>query len=406
MKVEKMRLLSAPVKGTSISPFLALICSLSLAVIWLGPINAVAAQSDLNVSVADPGIDSYPESGLETTPTIGVETFDTRDLRQDSAFDFSGPAGTFSGVGWIQSAGVYGGANSNSGADGRHASADNDTIILTMPSSSDYRYLGFWWSGGNTDNYVDLVDNGEVVATFQVDGPGEQDLAGLVASFGPCGENTNNGYCGNPNYSPRAVMGELFAFVHLRYPPGFDQVHFRGFGFEFDNVTVSQTVPDLADTETTTVTFEPYTVSVPGVLIADPRSNSISFPGISLGAGAGETNAMLCFSQVTQAGGAISGSPAVLASGSATGITESSDVNLVAFSGARDPVISFAPTIDFESAQNGEAFGVGSIYIRVAATPQTNLGTSGCTGNNAVSALVEIRFLNLLRSDSVAITID
>jgi hypothetical protein len=69
-----------------------------------------------------------------------------------------------------------------------------------------------------------------------------------------------------------------------------------------DNVTISQTTPALAPTETTTETFVPYTVSTPGVLIADPRATSVSFSGLTLGAGSGETNAMLCISQVTQAG--------------------------------------------------------------------------------------------------------
>ena len=408
MKVERMRLLRSPHKRNSTLSFLALAACLSLAAIWLGPIKAIAAQQDLVASVADPGIDSYPESGLSNTPTIGVESFDNRPLTQNSTFNFSGAAGTFSGVGWIQSASVYGGADSNSGTVGRHATANHNTIVLTMPSSSDYRYVGFWWSGGNRENYVDLVDNGVVVATFEVDVAGStEDLAGLVASRGACGANSTNGYCGNPNYSPRAVMSELFAFVHLRYPPGFDQVRFRGAGFEFDNVTVSQTVPSLAATETTTETFVPYTLSTPTVLIADPRSSSVSFPGVNLGAGTGETNAMLCFAQVTEAHGAISGSANVVAAaGATTGITASSDVNLAAFSGARDTVLTFAPTIDFQSIPSGSSFGLDSIFIRVTATPQTNLGSQGCTGDAAVSAFIRVRFLNPLLSDSFGIPID
>ena len=162
----------------------------------------------------------------------------------------------------------------------------------------------------------------------------------------------------------------------------------------------------MASTETSTETFAPYTISTPAVFIADPRSSAVSFPGVTLGAGTGESSAMLCFSQVTQAGGAISGSAEISASGSGSGITVSSSTNLVAFSGARDTVVSFAPSIDFQSVPSGQEFGLRSIHVRVVATPQTNLGTAGCTGDAAVSALVEIRFLNVLRSDSVAITID
>ena len=407
MKVERMRLLSSPYKSSPTLSFLALACCLSLAAIWLGPVTALANQPGLTVTIADPGIDSYEESGLQTTPTLGVETFDDRDLREhNSEFDFEGPAGSFSGFGWIQSSGPYGGANSLEGTVGRHATANYETIVLTMPDSSDYRYVGFWWSAGNNENYVELFNDGVEVASFEVNGPGEEDLAGKVASLGPCGENSSNGYCGNPNYSPRAVMGEVFAFVHLRYPPGFDEVRFSGEGFEFDNVTVSLTVPPLEDTESTTENFEPFTVSAPSVLIADPRATSLSFPGVSLGAGAGETNAMICFSQVTEGGGVISGAAGIVASGSGPGITVSSEDNLVTYSGARDSVITFSPSIEFQSSPSGQAFGPGSIYVRVAVTPQTGLGSSGCTGNTAVSELVEIRFLNLLRSDSVSIQID
>jgi hypothetical protein len=109
---------------------------------------------------------------------------------------------------------------------------------------------------------------------------------------------------------------------------------------------------------------------------------------------------------VTQGGGAITGSAEISASGTGSGVTVSSSTNLVAFSGTRDSVTSFAPSIDLTSVPSGQKFALGSIYIRVVATPQTNLGSAGCTGNAAVSALVEVRFLNVLRSDSVAITID
>jgi hypothetical protein len=197
--------------------------------------------------------------------------------------------------------------------------------------------------------------------------------------------------------------------VHLRYEPGFRKVRFRGNaqgGFEFDNVTVSQTAPPLASTETSVETFVQYTVTTPGVVIADPRSTTVSFPGVTLGAGTGETDAMLCFSQVTQSGAAITGSAEVVAAGSGTGVNVTSGTNLVTFSGVRNTVVSFSPSIDFRSVPIGERYGVGSLYIRVIATPQTNAGSSGCTGDAAVSVVIEVRFLNLLLSDSLGIPLD
>ena len=394
-----------------ISLVFAMVSCLVLAAVWLEPTKAVGAQSDLVVTVADAGIQSFATSGLTTTPTLQVETFDSLSTCNSCSFNFTGNAGSFSGTGARFNAGVYGGA----GGTGRHPTAGD--LYLTMPSTSDYKYLGFWWSAGNTANQVDILDiNNNVLATFMVDlANSTEDLQGVVGS---CSGATplNNGYCGNPNltingttYGSRQVPTEQYAFVHLRYEPGFRKVRFRGNaqgGFEFDNVTVSQTAPPLASTETSVETFVQYTVSTPGVLIADPRSSSVSFPGVTLGAGSGETTAMLCFSQVTQTGGAITGSAAVVAEGSGTGITTSSATNLAAFSGARDAVVTFSPNLDFRSVPSSQRFGAGSIYIRVVATPQTNAGSSGCTGDAAVSVVIEVRFLTPLLSDSVGFSID
>jgi hypothetical protein len=387
-----------------VSLMLAMTSCIVLALVWLEPTKARALQSDLVVTVADAGIQSFATSGLQTTPTLQVENFDSR-----SSVTFTSDAGTFSGSGSMSTnANVYGGA----GGTGRFPTAAN--MVLTMPNTSDYRYVGFWWSAGNSNNHVDILDiNDNVLATFTVDiANSTEDLQGVVGS---CSGATplNNGYCGNPNltingttYGSRQVANEPFAFVHLRYEPGFRKVRFRGTGFEMDNVTISQTSPPLSSTETTTETFVQYTVSTPSVLIADPRSSTISFPGVTLGAGTGETNAMLCFSQVTQTGGAITGSAEIVAAGSGTGVTFSSGTNLVTFSGARDTVVSFSPSVDFQSVPSGDRFGIGSIYLRVVATPQTNAGSSGCTGDAAVSVVIEVRFLNLFLSDSVGIPID
>ena len=385
------------------SLMLAMTSCIVLALVWLEPTKARALQSDLVVTVADAGIQSFATSGLQTTPTLQVETFDSR-----NNVTFTSNAGTFSGSGTVFNANVYGGA----GGTGKHPTATN--MLLTMPNTSDYRYVGFWWSAGNSNNHVDILDiNDNVLATFTVDiANSTEDLLGVVGS---CSGPTplNNGYCGNPNltingttYGSRQVANEPYAFVHLRYEPGFRKVRFRGTGFEMDNVTISQTSPPLSSTETTTETFVQYTVTTPSVLIADPRSSTVSFPGVTLGAGTGETNAMLCFSQVTQAGAAIAGGAEVVAAGSGTGVTVRSGTNLVTFSGARNTIVSFSPSIDFQSVPIGDRFGIGSIYLRVVATPQTNAGSSGCTGDAAVSVVIEVRFLNLFLSDSVGIPID
>lgn len=397
----------APTTSKWLATISSLVACVSVTVVWLTPQESFGAQSDLVVTVANAGIQTFATSGLESTPTLQVEEFTGR-----NSVSFTGNAGTFSGSGSIGSANIYGGA----GGQGQFATASD--MVLTMPATSDYRYVGFWWSAGNTNNHVDLLDiNNVVLATFTVDQAGTaQDLQGVVGSCAgatPQNNYNNIGYCGNPNltiggstYTTRQTPTEQYAFVHLRYSPGFRKVNFRGTGFEFDNVTISQTVPALASTETPTETFTSYTLSTPSVVIADPRSASLSFPGVTLGAGGTSANAMICFAQVAQGGGALAGSAAITTSGSGTGITSSSATNLTAFSGARATVSSFAPSIDFQSIPAGQSLGVRSLYVRVYATPQTNLGAQGCTGNAAVSRVTEIRFLNILRKDSVSITLD
>jgi hypothetical protein len=381
---------------------LAFVACLALIATSITAIQAVGAQEDLIVTVADAGIDEY---NLEDTGTVGVETFDNRPTTINSSFAFTGDAGDFSGCCYIVDSAVIGGSNSNGGTEGKFASTgQGGEILFTMPSSSDYKYVGFWWSAGNAANYVELLDEEQnSLAIFQVDLPeSNEDLYGLV---GDCGE-PRSAYCGNQNYSPIEYETEPFAFVHLRYEPGFRFVRFSGAGFEFDNVTVSQTVPVFATTENTVETFNPYTISTAEVLLADPRATSVRFPGMSLAEGADESNAMICFTQVAQGGGVLSGPPSIVASGSGTGIAVATDTNLVAFSGARGAVENLSSNVLLEAVAEGQQFGVSSVYLRVSVTPQTNFGTAACSGSNSDSSVIEVRFLNILQSNSVSVSID
>ena len=374
----------------------AAICSFSLASVFLTAIQASGTQADLQVSVAAAGIDEY---NLDSSIEIAVEDFDDRDLISwNGEFNFSGDAGAFSGNGWIQEASFFGGA----GGTGKHATANYDTIVLTMPGTSDYKYIGFWWSAGNAPNDVELVAEDGSIVTFSVNAGTEN----LQTHVGNCRANPGvTAYCGNPNFS-NAVNDEPFAFVHLRYEPGFREVRFSGAGFEFDNVTVSMQVPDLDESETVLGGFVPFELTTAPVLIADPRASSLDFPGLELAAGAGEQDAMICFSQTDSEGGAISGEASIEAAGSRADVTRLTDTNLVAFHGARDDVEDFSGFISIESVTRGQRLGVNSVFIRVAATPDIGSGTNACTGDDAVFSIVEVRSLNILQSNSVNVSID
>lgn len=368
------------------------------------PERSKADQSDLSVSVADAGIQSFADSGLPNNDTVRVENFNSRDLQSNSSFSFSGPAGAWSGTGWIQAASVYGGA----GGSGRHATANNNTLVLDMPVSGvDYRYIGFWWSGGNNANYIDLVEaDGSIGATFSA-----TDLAAVV---GTCGPNPpTNGYCGNPNltingtsYSSKPVPGELFAFVHIRYSPGFRQIKFRGAGFEFDNVTVSQIMPGASDTETFTETFNPYTLSAPSVIALDPRDTFLSFPGISLGAGSGETQALVCLTEVTNSSGSTEvENPTLQIGTSLSGESFSVSGRTSFYSGTRQDVIDLSSTTTLQGETNGPIAGASSKFLKISVTPQANIGLGGCEGAFAVSEVVELRPLALFQSELNAINL-
>jgi hypothetical protein len=421
---------------------------------WITPISAFATAQypSLTVSVAAPEVQSYAASGLVSSTPVLVEDFDNAtfdwiypacdpnsdaDCRCDQngencqritcdendpnycwnldepAYQYESPVGTFRNItGNFYPADMFGGA----GGTGKYASAGN--LVLTLSDQSDYKYLGFWWSAGSAGNEVELLDEDEnVLARFTVDeGPNNnEDLLGVTAA---------DAYTHNPN---RNVCNrwqgqwwwdwqncwqtwEKYAFVHLRYPPGFRKVRFSasGNGFEFDNVTVSREAPTFAASETTTETFNSYELSTPAVLLADPRTGEIRFPGVQLGAGATETNAMLCISEVAdQAGSALSGTTTFQISEPGAALTVGGDNSLRTFSGARADVVSFSSGVVLTPSNLTSSFGVvGSRFIRVSATPQINAGIAGCTGNATDSEIVEIRFINILQRNTLQIRID
>jgi hypothetical protein len=166
-------------------------------------------------------------------------------------------------------------------------------------------------------------------------------------------------------------------------------------------------VPDVdGESETVLGGFVPFEITTAPVLIADPRASALDFPGLELTAGAGEQDAMICFSQSDSEGGVISGEASIEAAGSRAGITRLTDTNLVAFHGTRDDVEDFSGSISIESVTSGQRFGVNSVFIRVAATPDIGSGTNACTGDDAVFSIVEVRSLNILQSNSVNVSID
>lgn len=217
------------------------------------------------VSYANPGV-SFQATDLNTA----TMTTETADSISSIPVTVAG-LGTFSGTGSIVNNYTWGGA----GGTGKYFSAGDITLTL----SNTQRYIGFWWSAGNSDNNVELLNGTTSLGVFTA--------ADLVSILGDCpstdATRVNTDYCGNPNYSgdinADPAKDEQFAYIHIRHAPGFNKIRFYGTGFEFDNVSVSQTIPENSTTETAVTTSSVRTscssvtsTSATSTLTACPRT--------------------------------------------------------------------------------------------------------------------------------------
>jgi|GEM_PF-5637608 len=193
---------------------------------------------------------SYANAGSQfqatnlASDTMQTENFDNINVESYSTSLAIG-FGTFSrtsGTGnhlTISTFNQFGGA----GGAGRFITA----IDTTLTFNTTQRYIGFWWSAGNS------AGEGNNVTLNLVTGGTESFNAGtLSTALGSCPGSPANAYCNNPN---TGVVGrntnELYAYVNIRNETGFNSVRFSGTGFELDNISVSTTVPDRVSTEST-----------------------------------------------------------------------------------------------------------------------------------------------------------
>ena len=231
----------------------AIVTPLVLVLSVLSPSSAVWATSPVIASFADPGV-QFQSTNLTSATMRTVSFNETATFGGNTVNPISGTVtlanvGTLSGTGTVyRNDYVWGGA----GGTGGFPQAGNLLFNLTNTQ----RYVGFWWSAGNSDNTVTLLNSsGATLGSFTT-----ADL--LTALGGSCGGAVDgiDPYCGNPNTSAdptQASANEPFAYINIRFADGFQQVRFSGAGFEFDNVSFSQTVPPRVSTETTVTLVEP-----------------------------------------------------------------------------------------------------------------------------------------------------
>lgn len=128
----------------------------------------------------------------------------------------------------IVPANSYGGAGGTGKYAAFGAQSGSSTALLTLTNAA--TYFGFWWSAADSQNQIDFLSGGKVVASF--------DPTTALNALG-------NDYFRNPNNG--ADGGEKFAYLNLFGINGssFDQVRFsnlsQGTGFESDNWSVAST---------------------------------------------------------------------------------------------------------------------------------------------------------------------
>ena len=234
--------------------------------------GAAGASDRLDVSYAAPHIDVTDL----TSSTMTTESFDSFPRGQWAGGQTA--VGVITGDTVIGEAGIFGG----SGGTGNVVTARN--TLLTLPTTE--CYVGFWWSAGNADNNVQLLDaSNNVLATFTA--------ADLVTNLGAC----PNSYCGNPNFNFQ-VSNELFAYVHLRLPSGFDKLRFYGYGFELDSISLSIEVPTRSATETA-VTSETVNLTCAGIDATAATANLVACPqAVTITAGTPTDYNPLAISQI------------------------------------------------------------------------------------------------------------
>lgn len=368
--------------------------------------NADNIDDALTVSFAAAGVQSFPESDAGSTDSVSVISFNNTGTPSYTASGLtngtsisalniaSGSAqaiGTGSGTLNIGNALVWGGA----GATGQYAVPGGTSQRWTLTFTNTQQYLGLWWSAGNGDNNVQFLNaSGGTLLTpafttasmfsALLNGnscPGTRPSAAEIAS------QPWKGYCGNPNLTYDYVA-EPFAFVHFRFPAGFRKVQLWGAGFEFDNLTFSQTVPTFGAAEEVVGTTAVSAV-LPTILLADPRASSVTLPPISL---SNSNNAMVCVKQVADStGNALAGTASIVVgrSTSTSGVTETVDTNLWRYSGSRASVQTQIPTITISGISGQPLVASGSKFVSVHVTSDTS-GASACS-DSQVNTVAEIR---------------
>ncbi len=208
---------------------------ITAAALWGG----AAAAATIDLYVAAPGQQNtlVPGSVVENFNGFGTGSIGTSGNWAIGTFDNNPATGT------IDPFDQYGGA----GGTGNYLNVHNGPITVTLQGNR--RYVGFWWSAGDSSNQIDFYDdNNNLLVSFTT--------ASLVALLSGNGSvSAVNGtqypkanYFGNPNPPPNQNPTEPYGYVNLVIEgttTSFRKIVLRGNLFEVDNISVAATVtPD------------------------------------------------------------------------------------------------------------------------------------------------------------------
>lgn len=210
-----------------------------------------AKAQNFSVYIGAPGEQNSPHGG------VAVETFNSWTpaiedglVASPGLMSFSGTYNFAQGTGRITTADQYGGAGGTGNyiAMGNYWTSTDDPYSLTL--GTDANYFGFWWSAGDSNNYLEFYNDGVLLATFtSADVFTALSGGGSILSVDNTAYNKSS-YFGNPN-PPFAGLNntEPYAFVSI-YATGltfdeirFDNGSFTSTGFESDNHTLYAGAP-------------------------------------------------------------------------------------------------------------------------------------------------------------------
>jgi hypothetical protein len=182
----------------------------------------------------------------------------------------------------------------------------------------------------------------------------------------------------------------------MRLPEGFAKVRFYGGGFELDNVSISEAVPDASNTESNFIGTPPsppdsITMHAPSEVPVDPRANQVGLPELPL---SGSTDATVCYRQVADLSGTAL-SPATINFGTLTPASVELVGPYFAIHGSLSQTQSATGSVVIGKNDYTRVTLGGPVYIEVSALPVGTVPTEAGCAASTTKYVIEVRPLDL-----------